>query len=243
MVIISSSEPIKVSDIKTSFRSSNNKLSSYRGLYGVSGGTSVSMLNFRNKGFLAYEDQTGTSANGTLAESALYSQNNWIRLTSATNAEFGKISYFGRLGNSWEATFDIYTGDGTGADALWLFCYYSSLYTGSYTENGSNNGYNISFIEHLTDRIEVYSPANTYVTGYNTTLGDSTWRTMKVHFTEISANNNNIKVYVNNSLVIDTNTNIGTDVNKTGNVYYGFAGRTGGANNNHYVRNISWTTF
>jgi hypothetical protein len=242
MVIINTSGTITIGNIKNAFRSSNNSLSSYRGLYGVSSNTSVQMSDFRGKGFLAFEDQTGGTANGTLGESALYSQNNWIRLTSATNAEFGKIYYYGRLGPRWEATFDIYAGGGTGADALWLFAYYSSLYTGSYSENASNNGYNVSFIEHLTDRIEIYSPSNTYITGYNTTLGDAVWRTAKVIFTETSPNNNNVKVYLNSSLLIDTNTSLGVDIDKMGNVYYGFAGRTGGANNNHYVRNISWTT-
>ena len=74
-------------------------------------------------------------------------------------------------------------------------------------------------------------------------IGNSTWRSMRVSFSQVDSRTNNIKVFVNGGLVIDANhvPPLGAQVAFPSTaLYYGLAARTGGATNQHYVRNIQF---
>ena len=213
-------------------------------------------LNQKNYAF--YEYQRFATTSGTLVSSASHFKDAYVLLTQNIAGQYGFVYWRSPLGRKWICTFDWWAGPSTtGADAVWFFAYKQVAPAPGSGEVIIEGGYNFVADEYDGNTYQIHgpqgglsnAPAGTvqsqgnYIThvaaGYN--IASSTWRTMKVEFTAVSTSTNNLKMYVNNGLVIDIDHTppSGSNVIYSSNLYTGFGARTGGIRNEHRVRNMS----
>lgn len=172
------------------------------------------------------ESMVNTPSTGTIAGDAIHDDvNDYIRLTSATNFHSGRFIYSATLPTNFTTEFDLWAGGGTGADAIWFFFGNTSIPT---QEDSATGGYSIAFSE-FHDAIRIYWNGSQISSTSQANLDNSTWRTAKIVKT-----GDNFKIYLNNSLIVDFNDTTRTITGSN----YGWAGRCGGSNNEHRIRNV-----
>jgi len=228
-----------------------------------SSGQTYSIGDLRGKGAVVYDDQT--TQTGTiwgLNENPVFTPNQHVRLTSTTQGVMGHYYWYGTLSESWTCTFDFYTGGGPGpygyGDCVWFYAHRSTQVpdtTNLYSNNEESTGpwYNFVFDEYDSNTIQIHGPTggNTHPDassgvqsqGYYLThvsspfdIDSSTWRTAVIEFTKGSTTN--IKIYVDGTLHVNYTHTPQESLPYTTNSYFGFGSRTGGAVNDHYIRNI-----
>lgn len=209
---------------------------------------------------LVNEDQSratlyaGTLVGGTTQNTTQYSQYNWVRLTSRTGSVFGILYYYEILGSSWTCKFDFWN-DYPG-DSIWFAAYMTKqpiMSTYMFEHGVALNGGGYRFVaDDYEQTYQIHGPQANGVSGpvdndgnYIThvasgNISNSTWRTMKIEFQRLNPSTNNMKMYVNNVLIIDINHTppSGHNVDHSKACYFGFGSRTGGAFGEHYVKNM-----
>lgn len=251
----------KISTVKSKYKSGINNLGSYRGFYdGIPSTGEIKFSNLQNKGYVFDENQSGVSLNsGTLTGAATYSQGLYTQLTPAVNGTSGVVYWQSRNGAKWICTFEFFAGGGNGADATWMFAFRPSnpASTAYNNEQDIFGGYTFAADEWNGNTYQIHGPQNGLVAAPSPAVGagnyvahvvagyaiaDSTWRTMRVEFTALNPITNNIKMFINNALILETNHTppVGANISTSRNdLFLGFGGRTGGLNNIHRVRNMS----
>jgi hypothetical protein len=223
----------------------------------ISDDTSFPDVTIVNEYQLRSQLSAGTLIGGTSSDTTLYSQNNWVRLTSATTGVFGMLYFYEILGSYWMCQFDFFN-DAVG-DALWFAAYMTTAPSAStfMTEQSvATNGGGYRFVaDDYEQSYQLHGPQANNVSGpvqndgnYIThvasgNISNSVWRTMRIEFQQLSPTTNNIKMYINNVLTISTDHTPpnGYNVSHNSPCYFGFGARTGGAFGAHYVRNMSVT--
>ncbi|WEL23767.1 DUF2341 domain-containing protein [Candidatus Nanohalovita haloferacivicina] len=183
------------------------------------------------KAYYVY-DLFGSGYDGTLTNDANYNQEEeYVELTANVDGQRGSLNYSqGTPQPGWKASWDYYIGNGTDADALWLYSWASGIPS---TEDVDGNA--LSWI--LNDHDNCIGVGNNTQCGnfgsFNKNPRTNQWETAsaygyrngsKLHFKLQTLGNqtSGVQAY--------SNFNIGN--------YFGFGARTGGANNYHWVRNI-----
>lgn len=199
----------------------------------------------------------GTLIGGITSNTTLYSQNNWVRLTSATTGVFGMLYFYEILGSYWTCQFDFFN-DAAG-DAIWFAAYMTTAPSAStfMTESTvASNGGGYRFVaDDFEQSYQLHGPQANGVSGpvqndgnyiahaASGNISNSIWRTMRIEFQQLSPTTNNIRIYINNVLTISTDHTPPNGYNVSHNTpcYFGFGARTGGAFGAHYVRNMTVT--
>jgi hypothetical protein len=143
--------------------------------------------------------------------------------------------------------FNFKAGGGTGADATWFYSYADGVPTTEYG-TGLTNGY-IFYYSEYHDCVGVsYGP---YADGYQCTSGggvanrplaaaslsgidDNQW-----HAVDISIRHNHITMRWDGRIVLEYDDVYTRDLEDPDYDNFGFAARTGGDNNNHYIKGLS----
>ncbi|HPS31577.1 MAG TPA: LamG domain-containing protein, partial [bacterium] len=165
---------------------------------------------------------------------------NEIILTPAAGSQYGRYSYqyedsgtkYYNFGTRFIVSFDFYSGGGTnpGGDAVYFYAYNTDYPT---TEHSATGGYIFAYDEY-EDRIHVSWNGVEIATAAQVGLDNARWNRGVIFVEEQSDGKTKIKMFVNKALKIDV-----TDVarSKTGTLF-GFGARTGGAYNQHKIKNI-----
>jgi len=189
---------------------------------------------------LVWDDQssntafTGTLSN-TLGTGAIRDTSNcYIELTSNVLNTIGYVKWSLNPGNAWNIKFDYYSGEGSGANGM-----YVNVYTTNTNHVGT--GYCIFFDEYNTgpgnDQVQIYSGGSlltSFDLGVKNYLDNSQWKKIEIQYVRKSfviSINGTEKVFTyydstersyiyanNNSIVIN--------------------GRNGGVTNTHRIRNV-----
>lgn len=164
-----------------------------------------------------------------------------IILTPAAGSQSGQYSYqyysgpdlkYYNFGTRFIVSFDFYTGGGTnpGGDALYFYAYSTSTPT---NEDAATGGYIFAYDEYQ-DQLQVKWNGTTLATASQVNLDNNRWNRGVIFVEEQSDGTTRIKMFVNKALKIDT-----TDVSRTkSGERFGFGARTGGATNQHKIKNI-----
>lgn len=193
---------------------------------------------------------TNPSPPASLQGDAIWdSVNGYVQLTAAENGQSGALEYMNNPGNNFDFSTQFYSGGGNGADAIYL---YMGTDTTPTTENDSANGYIFAYDEyqhyigvlyngHVISAVYCASPSQ--INQPDTTgsdlhqsstachIDDSTWHTARIVRTD-----NNIKMYLDGSVIIDYTSGSLPQANGP---LMGWGARTGGMNNFHRIRNLT----
>jgi hypothetical protein len=198
----------------------HNGEASYRGIP-----TSVTYSEVVN------EPCVNTPSTGSLTGDAVFDNtNDYIQLNTVTNFVSGRYLHSGTLASSFTTEFDMWAGGGNGADAIWFFFGNTSEPT---QEDSASGGYAVAFSEYH-DAIRLYwngSQVDTYT--YNN-LDNSTWRSVKIN-ASVTGSGSEFQIFIDGDEEVTLTDSTARTVSGTN---YGWAGRTGGLNNEHRVRNI-----
>jgi len=178
---------------------------------------------------LINEDGVNAYYTGELFGSA-YLDYEYVVLTEAVSSQNGHLVYEFEP-QDFIANFSIYAGDGSGADALWLFAFCQNI--AEQEDQNCEGGYHFAFDE-WQNQVQLWYDGS-YLEGisYNN-LGDGAWLNVSVKYMS-----GNIRIYIEDSLILSYNHII--DSEDFGNLF-GFSGRTGGYHNYHVISDIFVTT-
>ena len=225
-----------------------NNLSAFinSSMYMYYGNANASAQSNASHTLFLYEDMT-VPPSGTLTGNATYIDSSWgVRLTVASGDLLGYLYYVKNPGLGFYGEYETWAGGGdagggSGADATWISIHDNSA--SSAREDVVDGGYHFTVDEWGTSGTDPGRVAFTKSTVDNggaisqwnsTTIADSSWHNLKVYFFN-NGTRATARVYYDGTLRINA-----TDTSPqatTGN-YMGFAGRTGGSTNNHYIRSI-----
>jgi hypothetical protein len=198
---------------------------------------------------LAYWDGANNPTTGsqsyplaTLSGNAAYDgATNGVRLTSNTNNQSGSINWNFSQVNFEETQFQFKAGGGTGADSTWFYSYANATPTTEYG-SGFAAGYLIYFSEYhhcVGIAYGGYSDGNQCGSGGGTnpltsvklnSIADNTFHAVDIQIRQ------NVIIVRWDSKVILTYTDVYTrDLSA---LNFGFGSRTGGSNNNHYIKGL-----
>lgn len=217
-------------------------------------GTDIPAINpDATNSVMVYEDCKGsTLLSGTLiGNGAAYSQSSgYIQLTPQQNSTDGSINYSINPGTAFDVTVETYVGtSGTAwADGIAFYCFSNTAFPSCWGGNGNvgpsnNNGYTLVFDDYAQNTVNNPNFLYTVALYYNTTLLASqtaanfqiplnTWNQVRISFVR-----NVWKVWMGSTQVINyQDTSRVLTGSGTNNI--GFTGHCGGANANHWVRNI-----
>lgn len=182
-------------------------------------------------------DLHGSGYSGELLEDATYNQDEeYVELTENVDGQRGLLNYSqGTPEPGWKASWEYYIGDGTDADALWIYGWGSDLIE---NEDASGDAVNWIINDHnncigVGDSSECGSISN-----WNEDPATSQWE-------EASAYGHRDGNELNYSMDTLSNSTEGnwSDSSFPMGKYFGFGARTGGKNNYHRVKNITVTKF
>jgi len=204
-------------------------------IYMYYGNPSAGSASSGSNTMLIYEDME-TEPTGNLSGDAVYnSTNKYVMLTSANGDEKGFLYYSQNPGNGFYARFKFWTGNGNGADAVWLGAYDTQC--NNTTEDIVNGGYHYTFDEYQ-DRIAFTKSTSdngaSICEDSETNLDDGNWHSAKIYFWSNSSGTS-VKIYYDGTLRVSC-----TDTNPqslTGN-YFFWGARTGGLNNEHRIDDL-----
>ena len=194
--------------------------------------------NASNSGILAFWDKAGTPTNAsysspvaTLTGDATYFATGAIpaapclRLTPAENGKSGAISWDFRTTTKLAIKFDMRVGGGNGADGMGIGLFCSAIPT----NEGSNNGVKI-FFNAYANRIQIYNGSTKLTEAIDTEIDNDSWSGISILFVDN-------RVLVKKGGITIINYFITQTIVSAGTIFGAFA-RTGGFNNNHYLRNL-----
>jgi len=200
-------------------------------------GPSIQTYTFNGADYYLAIDEGTSGYGGTTYGDATEANGDYLSLTTAVDDQNGQIEYSGIFpGSRMYATFDTWTGGGTGADAIWF-------YWGATTRPGGEEANPGAYLW----AVDEYSPANyQFISWAGTTIktdavanvDDSTW-----HSWIIEWKSNVIKSWRDGTLEFtytDTyggNSSVRTLTNPS---TIGWGARTGGLNNHHRIRNMKF---
>tara|TARA_B100002049_G_scaffold229243_1_gene204760 strand:+ start:335 stop:4858 length:4524 start_codon:yes stop_codon:yes gene_type:complete len=175
-------------------------------------------------------DEGTSNFGGTIYNNA-QKKSGYVELTPASNSQNGQIQWSGmNPGDRFYATFDTWTGSGSGADAAWFYWGCTTRPTG---EDFDSGGYLLAIDEYGTNEIQLEfnnSRLHTKVIG---NIDDSAWHSWIVEY-----KSNTIKVWRDTVLQFTK-----VDSSRTLSTLVGWGARTGGKNNRHLVRNMkAWVS-
>ena len=175
-------------------------------------------------------DEGTSNFGGTIYNNA-QKKSGYVELTPASNSQNGQIQWSGmNPGDRFYATFDTWTGSGSGADAAWFYWGCTTRPTG---EDFNSGGYLLAIDEYGTNEIQLEfnnSRLHTKVIG---NIDDSAWHSWIVEY-----KSNTIKVWRDTVLQFTK-----VDSSRTLSTLVGWGARTGGKNNRHLVRNMkAWVS-
>lgn len=206
-------------------------------VYMVYGNSSLVSQSDPDNTFWWYEDMMVTPT-GTMVNNAAYIDHQFVRLTQAVNSASGQLRLISDIssgGDGFVADFEFWIGGGDGADGLWLYSDGDDPGAGYIGEDGNHNGYAFVFDtwnpggNANSGQFQVKKNGANYATFDYNQFDNSTWRVAKVEqFNTTGRMSLDGTLYVNYT---------GLPTDNVGN-YFGFAARTGGANNEHRIRNI-----
>lgn len=186
-----------------------------------------------------FEDMESTPS-GVLkgSPSATYNfADKYVQLTTATNGVHGELEYEFNPGSNFDATFDIWAGGGSGADAVYLYVYSTSTPLNEY----SNSGGYILQVNDLSDYVAIQyqgdvlvqknlSDDESGVLPDDPQVDDQQWHPIRM--TKIG---NRFRVYYDNVKMIDY---VDEEVRDLTGPLTGVGARTGALNNIHRIRNL-----
>jgi hypothetical protein len=177
-----------------------------------------------------YEDMMGTPT-GALINNAAYIDHQFVRLTQAVNSQSGqlrKVQNISTGGNGYVTEFEFWIGGGNGADGLWLYSDCDNPGNGYISEDGAYGGYVFAY-DTWQDQHQIKHNGTAYGTDAEANHDNSTWRDAK-----IEQFNTTGRMYLDGTLRLQ---NTGLPADNVGD-YFGIGARTGGANNEHRIRNM-----
>jgi hypothetical protein len=156
---------------------------------------------------------------------------NAIRLTEAISNQSGQANFTAPLPPLIKATFNFKAGGGNGADATFFYVFSDAVVTQE-SGTGATKGITIGFSE-FNDAITIYdngNQASALISVGQPNIDDNNY-----HEAVIEIGSGRIKVFYDGTQkineVIDT-------INDRTNPNFGFGARTGGNNNNHWIRDF-----
>jgi hypothetical protein len=178
----------------------------------------------------------------TLSGSANYTgATNGVQLTPNVNTQSGSIDWSFSQVAFEETQFQMKAGGGTGADGTWFYSYADGTPTTEYG-TGFTKGYIIYFSEYHDCIGITYGP---YTDGNQCSPGGAGHPLAAVAYPNIDDNNwhdvdiqllyNKIIVRLDGNIVLSYSDTYTRDIS---NLSFGFGARTGGSNNNHYIKNL-----
>jgi len=170
-------------------------------------------------------DEGTSNFGGTLYGNA-QKKSGYVELTTAGNSQNGQIQWTNmNPGNRLYATFDTWTGSGSGADATWFYWGCSSRPTG---EDFNSGGYLFAIDEYNSNQLQLeFNNARIHTKSMGN-LDDSAWHSWIVEY-----KNNTITVWRDGTQQFSK-----VDTSRTLSTLVGWGARTGGATNRHLVRNM-----
>ena len=195
-------------------------------IYMAYGNAALTSQSDPDNTLLLYEDMMG-SPSGTHYGNASYIDHQYSRLTQAINGTNGQLDYNlnpSTGGNGYVADFEFWIGGGNGADAIYQ---YSDCASRPTWEDQATGGYTFAYDTWQNQHQTKWNGATT-ATNAEANHDNSTWRAAK-----IEQFNTTGRMYLDGVLRL-TGT---VTADNVGNAF-GFGARTGGANNEHRVRNI-----
>ncbi len=166
---------------------------------------------------------------GTLENDAFIDQD-YVELTSAVSNSRGQYEYTDLpLGDDFTVEGEFWSGDGTGADEFFVYLWNTNTPTGG----GGAGGYAISYNE-WTDAIKLNYAGTLLSDVSEADMDNSQWRTFKVEFDK-----GVFDIYLDDTLKLSYDDSANYYSRMSGN-RFGFGARTGGSNNIHRVRNMTW---
>ncbi len=186
-----------------------------------------------------YEDmQTAPSCvvTGNTANTLYDSTNKRLQLTSAAASQSGSCTYTLTPSNGFYARFNFQSGGGNGADSMWVFGY-NATGPGA-AEDMVDGGYHFTFDEYQTRSCYTKSTIDNGAgisCSTQTTIANNAVHKGEIYFSGL----NGIILY-DGVQIINANDSIANS--KTG-TKFGFAARTGGQFNNHFILLSSFTRY
>ena len=199
---------------------------------------------------LAYWDglnnpTTGSQASpeATLTGNAAYVSPTGVRLTQAVSGQSGSMVWDFIQLPYMRVQFQMKSGGGSGADAMWFFFGADGVPSTEYA--GITNGYIIFFSEfhfHIGLNYGTFSDGNQKLSGGGANplisvdvqgIGDNQW-----HDVDISVLSNRIIVRWDGRVIIDYLDVYTRDLADPANSNFGFGARTGGLNNEHWIKGL-----
>ncbi len=185
--------------------------------------------------FFSNESLANLPTTGTIKDNATWNNGGWITLTTAINTQHGEFEYSNTLPSNFEINFDFWTGGGSGADAVYF--YYGCSQTPVTEDDINCGGYQIAFDEYTPKNQPVQ--INFQGTTISNTTGVASFADSKWHNARIEVTSGNIfTVFLDNVQQLTF-----TDTTRTlGGSLFGWGAKTGGASNEHRVRNVYVST-
>ncbi len=164
----------------------------------------------------------------TLSGNATYdATNKHVRLTSAVVSQNGRIEWDMNPGNAMKTSFEFRAGGGTGADSTWFYVYNTSS---PISEDATSGGYIIALDEFGADTIQVKYNGTLLGSVSPGNIDDNAF-----HRVDIVIENARVDVFWDGKKQISVQDQLGRDISGT---RMGFGARTGGATDNHDIRNL-----
>lgn len=164
------------------------------------------------------------------------STDKYVQLTTATNNVHGELEYTFNPGDNFDATFDLWAGGGSGADAVYLYVYSTSTPDNEYADSG---GY-ILQVNDLADYVAIQYQGEVLVQKYlsddesgildGAVVDDSAW-----HPIRMTKTGDRFRVYFDNVKLIDY---VDDEVRDLSGTLTGVGARTGALNNIHRIKNL-----
>jgi hypothetical protein len=180
---------------------------------------------------------------GTLRENAKYvGTRGYVELTPNQNWQRGAaLEYQINPGEGFVTSFEFWAGLGTnppgneGADATWLYAYCASP---PWEELTAKGGYHFVFDE-FDDQVQLYWDGSSLTTVARGDIDNASWHLVIVrHWREAAGGNESTEIVYDGSQVLTWSDSPRSQKDNQSRTYFGWAARTGGANNIHRIRNI-----
>jgi len=180
----------------------------------------------------------------TLSGNAAFVSGSGVRLTSASNSLSGSMDWAFNQLPAERVQFNFKSGGGTGADGVWFYSYADGVPTTEFG-TGMTKGYIVYFSEFhdcigltygaFSDGRQCGGGSGTAPLAFIAQAGidDNQW-----HNVDISFIYNRIIVRYDGKVVIDYNDVYTRDLDNPAYNKFGFGARTGGSNNNHFIRGL-----
>ncbi len=193
-----------------------------------------SMGNSYQNATVAYQWRVNSVTPEPVLSGNATNMGDYMRLTEAVNSEKGHVDYESLpLSDSWSVTGEFWSGDGTGADAFYIYVWANGVPTLEYENKGQ---YTIVFDEYQ-DQIQFYDASTKLKTeSQPIPIDNSQWRPFRVVF-----DHGAFEVYLDYRLKLEYDVGTGYQTRKDNNIHFGFGARTDVQNNIHRVRKMKWT--